>query len=51
MIWLQFLGTVAAVYLLIGLLVAIVRASARDMPWQLFVFAVVFWPTLKVEPV
>lgn len=33
------------IYLLIGVLVAFVRMSAHDMPWQLFVFTVIFWPT------
>lgn len=46
MIWLQILGAVAVVYLLIGLLVAVVRIMNHDMPWQLFVFSWLFWPTL-----
>lgn len=46
MIWLQILGAVAVVYLLIGLLVAVVRIMAHDMPWPLFVFTWLFWPTL-----
>lgn len=46
MTWLYILlAAVAAIYLLIGLFVAFVRASAHDIPWQLFVFTIVFWPS------
>lgn len=34
-----------AIYLLIGLLIAVARISAHDMPWQIFVFTVIFWPS------
>jgi len=44
--WLQVLVAVTFIYLLVGLLVAIVRISAHDMPWQLFVFTIVFWPSM-----
>ena len=46
MIWLQAVAAIALVYLLAGLLVAIVRISAHDMPWQLFVFTILLWPAL-----
>lgn len=46
MIWLQFSLAIAAAYLLVGLLVAIVRISVHDMPWQLFAFTIIFWPSL-----
>lgn len=45
MIW-TILGTFAAVYLLLGFGVAVLRIMAHDMPWQLFVFTWLFWPTL-----
>ena len=34
------------VYLLVGLGVAFVRITAHDMPWQLFVFTIIFWPSM-----
>lgn len=40
---------VAIIYLLLGLLVAIVRNMAHDMPWQLFVFTIFFWPSMWSE--
>lgn len=46
MIWLKILAAVGIVYLLIGLLAAVARIMAHDMPWQLFVFTILFWPTL-----
>lgn len=47
MIWLQILGAVAVVYLLIGLGIAVVRTLAIEfMPWPLFVFTWLFWPSL-----
>lgn len=48
--WLQIFLALALIYLLVGLLVAIVRLSAHDMPWQLFVFTIVFWPSVWLEP-
>lgn len=46
LVFLQLFWTLIALYLLVGLLVAIVRISAHDMPWQLFVFTIVFWPSM-----
>lgn len=46
LILLQILSSVVLIYLLVGLLLAAARCSAHDMPWQLFVFTAVFWPTL-----
>lgn len=46
MIWLHILLAVAVIYLLIGLFIAILRISGHDMPWQLFVFTIIFWPTI-----
>lgn len=48
MIWLHLFLAVTAVYLFVGLLVAIVRTSAHDMPWQPFVFTIIFWPSLWI---
>lgn len=45
MIW-TILGALVAVYLLLGLIVATLRILAHDMPWPLFVFTVLLWPTL-----
>jgi hypothetical protein len=46
MIWLQIFAATAMVYLLVGLFVAFVQVTAYDMPWQLFVFMIIFWPSL-----
>ena len=46
MICLQILAAVTVIYLLVGLLVAVVRFSAHDVPWAVFAFTVIFWPTL-----
>ncbi len=44
--WLQILLAMAVIYLLAGLLVAIARLSAHDMPWRLFLFTIILWPAL-----
>ena len=44
--WFQICLAVLAPYMLVGLLVAIARITAHDMPWQLFVFTIIFWPSL-----
>lgn len=48
-IWFQILLAALAFYLLVGLLVAIVRISAHDMPWQLFVFTIICWPSMWMD--
>lgn len=47
--WLHTFLAVAAIYLLIGLVIAIVRISADDMPWQFFVFTIIFWPSMWID--
>lgn len=37
-----------AIYFAIGLVVAFIRISIHDMPWQLFVFTAIFWPVLWI---
>lgn len=46
MTWVQISLAVVVLYLVVGLGVAIVRASAHDMPWQPFVFTIILWPSL-----
>jgi hypothetical protein len=36
-------------YLFVGVVVATVRISAHDMPWQLFVFTIIFWPSMWLD--
>ena len=44
--WTTILLTVMVWYLSVGVLVAVARIMAHDMPWQLFVFTIIFWPAL-----
>lgn len=46
MMWLKLGGAAAVLYLLVGIVVAVARIGAHDMPWQLFVFTVLFWPSV-----
>lgn len=46
MIWLQIL---AAMTLLFGLGVAIIRITIHDMPWQLFLLTILIWPSVYLD--
>lgn len=46
MTWLQIIFALSMLYVLVGVLVAVVRISAHDMPWPLFVFTILFWPSM-----
>lgn len=45
-LWVQIPIIFLIIYLFMGLVIAIVRITAHDMPWPLFVFTIIFWPTL-----
>ncbi len=46
MIWVYVFGALLAVYLALGLLIGFLRARQHFMSWPVFVFTVLFWPTL-----
>lgn len=42
-------SVMALVYFVLGVIVASIRIMIHDMPWQLFVFTIIFWPVAWLD--
>lgn len=45
----SFIIALVTIYLLIGILYAVIRIMIVDAPWQLFVLMIIFWPAFLIE--
>ena len=46
MIWREIIAAAGLLYLVVGLLIAVLRHNARPLPWPMFVWTILLWPLL-----